>query len=226
MPGASVTLPLGYFQGSDVTKVRAKIRAVIFEDGSSAGEQAWINEVLIRRIRLYDRLLSLHDLLRGELDSGRSRQAVIEKLRASKAEADAKLPNDDLRVIDDVCFESAISTIEAKSNGEVNIELAIQRYLKHIQYRASQLERSRPTLDTIRALPTTLPAPLAEINETDQLLTGTSKSTSPAGIEPAAGTLSYCTVSLAQTTVTDTTSCVDSDGDTVPLTCSPVSAQS
>ncbi len=167
VPGGSVTLPLGYFHGSDVSKVRAEVRAVILEDGSSVGEPAWINAVLVRRIRLYDRLLSLHDLLKSEVGAGLSREAVLDKLRASKAEADTQLPNDDLRVIDDVAFDSAISTLQTKPpNREVNIDTIIQRYLKYLEGRAVQLERSRPALDAIRALPTAIPAPLRTSNKT------------------------------------------------------------
>lgn len=62
-PGASIVHGLSFFPGSDVTKVRAEVRAVIFKDGSSAGDPVWINAILARRLRFYDRTLSLHDLL-------------------------------------------------------------------------------------------------------------------------------------------------------------------
>jgi hypothetical protein len=41
--GESITHPLGYFEGADVSKVRAEVRAVILEDGSTSGGARWIN---------------------------------------------------------------------------------------------------------------------------------------------------------------------------------------
>jgi len=111
-PGASVTLGLSSFKGSE-SKVRAEVRAVIFKDGSSAGDPVWVNAVLARRFRMYDRLLSLHDLVSGLVGIGITREGILERLRAAQTDVDKQLPEDDLRTMDDLAFHGAISTFDA-----------------------------------------------------------------------------------------------------------------
>ena len=147
-PGASVTEPLGYFTGSDVSKVRAEVRAVVLEDGSSAGEPAWINAIYATRIHLYKRLVSVHDLLSQQVGAGLTREAVLDKLRASRAEVDRQMPESLLRPVDDMVFDSAIVTLQA---GEGPVDPALKGYLRHLEKRASDLEICPPGLVAIRA---------------------------------------------------------------------------
>jgi hypothetical protein len=146
-PGASTTLGLSYFQGAE-SKVRAEVQAVIFQDGSSAGDSVWVNAILARRLRFYDRRLSLHELLKRQVGTGISREGVLNVLRAAQADADKQLPEDDLRVIDDGAFLGAINTFEA--NGETKTDLVLNGYLKSLEKQISELERSQPSLDSIR----------------------------------------------------------------------------
>ncbi|HEY4901983.1 MAG TPA: hypothetical protein VIH89_00785 [Candidatus Sulfotelmatobacter sp.] len=111
-PGASITRGLSFFPGSDPNKVRAEVRAVIFKDGSSAGDPVWINAVLARRFRLHDRFLALHDLLSERVGTGISREEILDLLRTAQADAEKNLPEDDLRVMDTVAFYGAISTFD------------------------------------------------------------------------------------------------------------------
>ena len=145
--GASITLGLSRFHGAE-SKVRAEVRAVIFQDGSSASDSVWVNAILARRLRLYERTLSLHELLSQQMGTGISREGVLEMLRTAQADADKQLPEDDLRVMDEVAFYGAISTFEA--NRETKIDISLNGYLKFLEKRASELERSRPSLDSIR----------------------------------------------------------------------------
>ena len=173
-PGGSTIVPLGYFHGSDVSKVRSEVRAVIFEDGSRVGDPAWINAVFARRVRLYDRLLSLHDLLRRQVGAGLSQEVILDKLRTAQAEADRQLPSDELRAVDDLAFYAAISTLQAAQAS--HLDLVVEGYLKHLEKRAVLLESAQPGLDAIRALPTAMPAPLAEFRDPEQFSTRGSSS--------------------------------------------------
>lgn len=157
LPGKPITIGLSHFEASDVSKVRAEVRAVIFKDGSTAGEPAWINAVLIRRVRLYDRLLALHDLFEGMVGAGLTRKAILDKLRAAKDITDNGLPNDDLRPIDEVAYYAAISTLRAAK--EFNIDAAVRQYLRYLAKRMIQLEISHPALDQVRAVPNRDPGP-------------------------------------------------------------------
>jgi hypothetical protein len=143
-PGASLTLGLG----SKLSKVQDQVRAIVFEDGSSAGDPIWINAIFARRIRLYDRLLSLHELVKPLVGTGISREGIISLLRNAQATADKQLTDDDLRIVDDIAFYGAISTFDA--NREASIEHVLKAYLKSLEERTEKLESSRPNLETLR----------------------------------------------------------------------------
>ena len=81
-------------------------------------------------------------------------------LRAAQEDADKKLPEDDLRVMDDLAFYGAISTFD--KNRQPKIDIVLERYLAYLTLRAAQLEHSLPPLDTIRAIPITIPEPLSD----------------------------------------------------------------
>jgi hypothetical protein len=143
-PGASVTLGVG----SNLSKAEDQVRAIVCEDGSSAGDPVWIDAIFSRRIRLYDRLLSLHELLRQQVGTGISRVGIISLLRDAQANADKQLTDDDLRIFDDIAFDGAISTFDA--NREANADHVLTAYLESLEQRAAKLERSRPELDTLK----------------------------------------------------------------------------
>ena len=128
--------------------VRTEVPAVIFEDGSTAGDSSWIDAVLARRLRFYDRLINVHDLLKQQIGTGASLPGVVDKLQSAQASADKQLPQDDLRVMDDIVFTSAISSIQPRSGQ--NVDDLLRAYIKHLEDEASQLNRCQPIVDTIR----------------------------------------------------------------------------
>ncbi len=217
-PGASITLGLSSFRGSE-TKVRAEVRAVIFKDGSSAGDPVWVNAILARRLHLYDRYLSLHDLLNPLVGTGISREEVLEKLRAARADAEKQLPNDDLLVMDITAFYGAISTID--KNREAPLDVVLKVYLKDTEKRTLALEYSRPDLDTLRSLPVTIPKPLsdadlpADIRAARAALSG--KLSSKVAANTPTSNLSYCSVVGAgfkyPNTQPPNDDCFDENGD-------------
>jgi len=154
-PGTSVSRKLAAFAGTDMSQVGAEVPAVIFKDGSGAGDPVWINTILARRVRLHDRLLSVHDLLSPLVGTGISPRAVVEKLRISLTEAVKQLPDDDLRAVDTMAFFDATSTFDRERQNKS--ENTLKLYLKHLEKRVLVLEYSRPDLDTIRTLPLSIP---------------------------------------------------------------------
>lgn len=159
LPGASITRGLSSFKGAE-NKVHAEVRALIFQDGSMAGDPIWVNAILARRVRFYDRTLSLYDLLEKQVGTGISREDLVALLKTAQADADKQLPADDLRVMDDLAFYGAISTID--KNRKATVETVLQRYLGFLRLRAARLKRSQPALDTVRSLPVAIPEPLSE----------------------------------------------------------------
>jgi hypothetical protein len=211
-PGVSITRGLSHFTGSDVSRVRAEVRAVIFQNGSSAGDPVWVNAILARRLRFYDRSLSLHDLLIRQLGTEISREGLVKMLRVAQEKADNELPDDDLRVMDDTAFYGAISTFD--KNRQAPVEVVLKRYLAYLGLRTVQLERSLPALDTIRGWPVVIPKPLSDASlPADFRASAAAANLSPNSPAPP----SSCTVNPAGTkaTATPTQTCSDSDGDTV-----------
>lgn len=154
-PGTSISRTLSAFVGMDTSEVWAEVPAVIFKDGSSAGDPVWVNAILARRVRLHDRLLTLEDLLSPLVGTGISPGAIVEKLRTTLTEALKQLPDDDLRAVDTMAFFDATSTFDRVRQDKS--ENLLKLYLRHLEKHALVLEYSRPDLDTIRNLP--LPKP-------------------------------------------------------------------
>jgi len=156
-PGSSFTRKLSsLFSGTDLSKVSAEVPAVIFKDGSSAGDPVWINTILARRVRLHDRFLSLHDLLSPLVGTGISSGAIAKKLRTSLTGTVKQLPDDDLRAVDTMAFFDATSRFDREER-QARAERPLRLYLKYLETRVLVLEYSRPDLDTIRTLPLSIP---------------------------------------------------------------------
>ena len=130
---------------------RAEVRAVVFQDGTSAGDPIWVNAIFAQRLRLYDRLRSIHELLEEQVDTGVSREGILQMLQAAQTDAENRSPEDDLRPLDSIVFHGAISTFD--KNREAPVGIALERYLAYLRLRIAQLDRSRPTIDAIRTLP-------------------------------------------------------------------------
>jgi hypothetical protein len=211
-PGDSIIRGLSSFKGAE-NKVRAEVRAVIFKDGTSAGDTIWVNAILARRLRFYDRILSVDDLVSQLVGTGTSREAVVTKLRATEADVDRELPQDDLRIMDDLVFHGAISTFE--TNVDAPIDVVLKGYLKYWEKRALALEYSRPPLDTIRTLPQTIPAPLSDASVPIDFSADRAALASKEQASPGAA-LSSCTVLGAEFDITATPQdqCIDEQDNT------------
>lgn len=154
-PGASIHKGLTGSAGTGQTGLQAEIPAVIFKDGSSAGDPVWTNIILARRARLHDRLLKLRDLLNSLVGTGIAPEAIAEKLRTSLIEEVKRLPDDDLRSVDTITFFDATAFFDRERPAKS--DYALKLYLSQLERRALVLEYSRPDLDKIRALPVSIP---------------------------------------------------------------------
>jgi hypothetical protein len=149
--GESITHPLGYFEGADVSGVRAEVQAVILEDGSTSGAARWIDALFARRIRHYDRLRSVHDLLAKQVHAGFTREEILEKLRATKVDVDNERPDHiELRSVDDLVLLSAIRTLEMYGK-EGDSYGRVKWYVEQLGEQSKQMEQCGPAMDTIRA---------------------------------------------------------------------------
>ena len=66
-----------------------------------------------------------------QVGTGISREGIIALLLRAQSDIDKKLPDDDLRVMDDVVFHGAISTFDA--NREANADQVLKVCLKSLE---------------------------------------------------------------------------------------------
>jgi hypothetical protein len=211
-PGSSITRGLSYFHGAEV-KVRAEVRAVVFQDGTSDGDPVWVNAILAQRLRLYDRLRSVHELLEKQVDTRISREGILQMLRHAQLDAEKQSPDDDLKPVDSAVFYGAISTFD--KNRQAPVGVVLERYLANLRLRIAHLERSRPTMDIIRTLPVTTPRPLSEGSLPADFRAALASSN--AVVVAATSSLSSCTVLPydSNAEATPSLTCLDSTGDRV-----------
>jgi hypothetical protein len=158
-PRRSMGRGTSYFRGSE-SKVRAEVRAVIFQDGVSEGDPVWVSAILAQRLQFYDRLHEIYELLEKQVGARISREEILQMLKAARDTAEKQSEDDDLRPIDSAVFSSAISTFD--KNREAPIDQSLQRYLAYVRLRIAQLDRSRPAMGAIRTLPRRAPKPLSD----------------------------------------------------------------
>lgn len=211
-PKGSIIRMLSSFKGSE-DKVRAEVRAVIFKDGSSAGDPAWVNAILARRAHFYNRVRSVNDLLAPLIGTGASREGLIGMLRAAEADVDKEFPEDDLRIMDDLVFHGAISTFE--TNLKAPVDAVLKGYLKYWGRRALTLEYSQPDLGGIRTRPPTIPKPLSDAALPPDFVAARASLASKAGASPG-GALSSCSVLGGEFDVpaTPQAECIDEEDNT------------
>jgi hypothetical protein len=208
-PGASIVRGLSSFRGSEA-KVRAEVRAVVFQDGTSDGDPIWVNAILAQRLRLYDRMRGVHELLEQQVDRGISLDGILQVLRDAQVDAEKEPADDDMRPIDSVVFYGAISTFS--NNRQVPAAVVLERYLGYLRPRIAQLERSRPAIEAIRSLPINTPKPLSDTDLPSGLRAARASLESKEELVPG-GKLSSCTSGpFDDPNNTPLDDCLDSEG--------------
>lgn len=139
-PHASTEIFLGYVLGSDLTKLTPRIRAVVFSDGSTAGEPEWAAALIGRRVRLHDQLVNIHDMLIAKLGLSSIGQ-LANDLTLAEVDMHKKVPQDEFRIMNDIAFDSVIRTLRTRHH-DGSAE-SINRYVKKLEQRIAQLETFR-----------------------------------------------------------------------------------
>ena len=129
-----ITIP--YVKGPRAQNLAPNVRAVLYSDGSAEGEQEWVDMLMKRRGRLYQRLLSIRNLLAAQVDVVSVSQ-IIQDLRSAQNELRQRLGPDELGDIDDIAFESAIGTLGANSKQGANPSM--RWYIEVLDRRIAQL---------------------------------------------------------------------------------------
>jgi hypothetical protein len=141
-PLESKALPIGFFPGSGPTKVAPKVRAVLFEDGSTVGEDVWIKALIARRNHFYASLVALHGLLAQEAGMAISSTDLTEKIKAAKAAMREIVPQDEFRNVDDLVYDSAIRAFGYMKEADSTPRL--RAYMKGLETRIKSLAVSKP----------------------------------------------------------------------------------
>jgi hypothetical protein len=137
-PRQSRLIPVGYVAGRDVAKLSPKVRAVVFSNGASVGEQVWIDAIMARRKHLYTSLVAVRGLL-AQRTRETSTADLAERVRAAKREMHGDIPLNEFRAVDDLVFDSAVRTLRNAKGDPVRI---IGSYVKGLETKMAGAKRS------------------------------------------------------------------------------------
>jgi hypothetical protein len=148
IPGHTAKIPVGHVVGADFGSMTPEVHAVIFFDGTTQGEDAWIQTILARRGRLYQRLATIRALLLSHVSMAPNDLNPEADLAVMKSDAHSSLPDDEIRIVDDVAIDSAILTMTAADvrNGDPTISSHVQRLVRRmtiLKSAADSLQYSR-----------------------------------------------------------------------------------
>jgi hypothetical protein len=91
-PQESFSSGFPHFEGTPLAELAPQVRAVIFSDGTTAGEPAWVNRVLRRRARLLTQLTAMLNTIREARTQKQEAVKLAEDLQARRDEVDKPQP--------------------------------------------------------------------------------------------------------------------------------------
>lgn len=91
-PGESRSVPLPRIAGASAVPV-PKLRAYIYRDGSTGGEAAWINKLLVNRYSLLDELIHTRALLQDGLTKDKVKDELLTELKEERQARAQENPN-------------------------------------------------------------------------------------------------------------------------------------
>jgi|GEM_PF-5753250 len=116
-PGDSKQVPLPHTVGEKLPA--SVLRAVVFSDGTTIGEQSWVQELLQRRSIVSDRLREVMGLLQNISDENLPKDkaiAVVQHAREMRKQANVHATLEE-QALHDIVFYDAIQNLEIVSEG-------------------------------------------------------------------------------------------------------------
>jgi hypothetical protein len=147
MPRKSAMIPLPFVVGSDPTMNSSKVRAVIFEDGTTFGELFWVRRLLARRNALLHNLQQVRTFLLDHSRMLHSRSEIISDLKQFMrvSSTDSVDPYLDFvrKMVPVMASENLIQPPDYEENGEFAAQFAaLTSNLEHWQ---KLVRDSKPT---------------------------------------------------------------------------------
>lgn len=82
--GDSQTIAVPYIVGIDVSTLKPQVRAVVFEDGSSWGEDPWISKIAAMRRRLFEELAVLQEVVENGIKASSPVETLVTQVEAER----------------------------------------------------------------------------------------------------------------------------------------------
>jgi len=146
--GASQEVQIQAVAGVDPSTVEPMIRAVIFADGRTTGEQRWIQNLLQQRKRLHAALGIVGRVVNDVLEGRRELQAAVDYLRTLRDDAaKAQYPSLHVKAMDVAAFHSGFRTLEAvvlSTGSEADRTGQVEAVARHISSRIAEIESAKP----------------------------------------------------------------------------------
>lgn len=145
-PEQSVTIPIGYVVGFDVSRLSPQVRAVTYSDGTTIGDAIWIAAIRERRRRTHAIIRKISELLDARSGTEARPEDVLSDLSALQSAIDS-MPLDDFRIVEDAQLRSANTTIERARKRGMKTDTTIRMYNKALRWRRTRLEESGSLVD-------------------------------------------------------------------------------
>jgi hypothetical protein len=148
-PDTSKQVPLPHIVGQDLPI--PTLRAVVFSDGTSLGDGAWVQELLHMRKILSGRIEEVMALLQDASDNHLTREQTLDALQKARQASRDATPNATVeeRVRQDQAFYMAIRNLQGnpRANGKVPETSATLKHLNHaLSLWLTDLQAAKPSL--------------------------------------------------------------------------------
>ena len=146
--GGLLTTLWGYNKDVDPTYSIPRIRAIIYEDGRTSGEDAWVQTLLARRRATYEGLLSVHDFI--DANSNSTTEQLLSNLKARRSsKARGMFFPDQFAAVSDLQWFAAeqwLTAIAGRAR-EISLGKLLNGYKTNLERSLDGLRGSKPNFD-------------------------------------------------------------------------------
>jgi hypothetical protein len=112
-PGTSVSKPMLGRIGAGSASANVAMRAVIFSDGSTAGDPAWINKILARRRRMYVAINKVEEIVREDVGREQRIDQIVSNITRERMVARQQTEDADINAATDRVYSIATGLLSA-----------------------------------------------------------------------------------------------------------------
>lgn len=112
-PGTSVGKPINGRIGANGGSATVAMRAVIFSDGSTAGDPAWIDKILARRRRMYIAINKVEEIVREDVSREQRIDQIVSDISRERLVARQQTEDADINAATDRVYSIATGLLNS-----------------------------------------------------------------------------------------------------------------